>query len=182
MPGKWHVPVAVAALGIIAVAGCSSSSSSSPNGGTTSASTPIASSSAVAKAKEQATTCLQKTGTSGLLTSSGRSELVNCLKNIVPPAEQQAFKSCMTSAAVSDQIWTSAGRSKFTNTSLPNCLNTAALPPRAIALRHGRPQRGRFQLGGGVIPERGVAGVVLREHGSGGSRGDQVAELRELEF
>ena len=133
MPGKWHVPAAVAALGIIVVTGCSSStsssSSSSPNGGTTSASTPIASSSAVAKAKQEATACLSKTGTSGLLTSSGRSELVNCLKNIVPPAEQQAFKSCITSAAVSDKVWTSDGRSKFTNTSVPNCVNTAGSTP-----------------------------------------------------
>ena len=132
MPGKWHVPAAVAALGIIVVTGCSSSSSgssSSPNGGSTSASRPIASSSAVANAKQEATACLQKTGTSGLLTSSGRSELVNCLKNIVPPVDQQAFKSCIASAAVSDKVWTSDGRSKFTNTSVPNCVNTATATP-----------------------------------------------------
>jgi hypothetical protein len=128
MSGKRHVLTALATLSIIAVADCSSSSSSStsPTGSTASASTPIASSSAVAKAKAEATACLQKTGTSGLLTSSGRSDLVNCLKNIVPPVEQQAFKNCLTSAAVSDQIWTSDGRSKFINTSLANCLNTAS--------------------------------------------------------
>jgi hypothetical protein len=128
MSGKRHALAALATLGIIAVAGCSSgsSSSTSSNGGAASASTPIASSSAVAKAKTEATACLQKTGTSGLLTSGGRSDLVNCLKSIVPPAEQQAFKNCLTSAAVSDQVWTSGGRSKFINTSLANCLNTAS--------------------------------------------------------
>jgi hypothetical protein len=126
MSGKRHVLAVLATLGIIAVAGCSSSSSTNSNGGATSASTPIASSSAVAKAKTEATACLQKTGTSGLLTSGGRSDLVNCLKNIVSPAEQEAFKNCLTSAAVSDQIWTSDGRSKFINTSLANCLNTAS--------------------------------------------------------
>jgi len=130
MPGKWHVPAAVAALVIIVATGCSSSSStttstSTPNGGATSASTPIASSSAVAKAKSEATACLQKTGVTGLLSSSGRSELVNCLATIVPPAERQAFKSCLTSAAVSDKVWTSDGRSTFVNTSVPNCVNTA---------------------------------------------------------
>jgi hypothetical protein len=128
MRGKQHVLAVLATLSIIAVAGCSSSSSSSTssNGGAASASTPIASSSAVAKAKTEATACLQKTGVTALLTSSGRSDLVNCLKGIVPPAEQEAFKNCLTSAAVSDQIWTSGGRSKFINTSLANCLNTAS--------------------------------------------------------
>ena len=130
MSGKRHVLTALATLSIIAVAGCSSSSSTtsstSPTGGTASASTPIASSSAVAKAKDEATACLQKTGVTALLSSSGRSDLVNCLKNIVPPAEQQAFKNCLTSAAVSDQVWTHGGRSKFINTSVPDCLNTAS--------------------------------------------------------
>jgi hypothetical protein len=60
-----------------------------------------------------------------MLSSSGRSELVNCLKGLVPPDKQQAFKNCVTSAAVSDQVWTSDGRSKFTNTSVPNCVNAA---------------------------------------------------------
>jgi hypothetical protein len=135
MSGKRHVLIALATLGIIAVAGCSSSSSSSttsstsPTGGTTSASTPIASSSAVAKAKTEATACLQKTGVTGLLSSSGRSDLVNCLAAIVPPAERQAFKGCLSSAAVSDKVWTSHGRSTFINTSVPNCVNTAGSAP-----------------------------------------------------
>jgi hypothetical protein len=125
MRGNGHVPAIVVTLGIIAVTSCSSSSSSS-SGSAASSTTPIASSSAAAKAKAQATECVQKTGTAALLTSSGRSEVANCLKGLVPPAKQQAFKDCITTAAVNDKVWTSAGRSQFTNTSLPNCLNAAA--------------------------------------------------------
>jgi hypothetical protein len=143
MHGKQRVPAIVATLGILAVAGCSTSSSSSnssgsPAGGSASASTPIASSSAVAKAKQQATACLQQTGTAGLLSSSGRSQLVTCLETIVPPADRAAFKTCMASAAVSDQVWTKAGREKFTSTSLEACLNTAAAATPSASLRHGR--------------------------------------------
>ncbi len=124
---EQYIPAVVATLGIVVVAGCSSSSSGSASaGGTSSAATPIASSSAVAKAKEQVTACVQKTGTSGLLTSSGRSELINCLKSLVPPDKQEALKNCITSASVNDKIWTSDGRTQFTNTSLPNCLNAVA--------------------------------------------------------
>lgn len=123
MSGKWYVAPAAAALVIIAGAGagCSSGNASS----VASHATSLATSSAVAKAKDEATACLSKTGVTGLLSSSGRSELGNCLKSIVPPARQEAFKNCVTSAATSDKIWTSDGRSKFMNTSLPNCLNTA---------------------------------------------------------
>ena len=136
MYGKQCVLAVVATLGILAVVGCSSSSSTSgpPAGGSASASTPIASSSAVAKAKQQATACLQHTGTAGLLTSSGRSQLVTCVENIVPPAEREAFKNCMASAAVSDQVWTKAGREKFTGTSLEACLNTAAAATPSASL------------------------------------------------
>ena len=125
MSGKLYILTAAATLALIAAAGCSSSSSSSPTAGAASQ-RPIASSSAVAKAKQEATACIQKTGTSGLLTSSGRTELANCLEGLVPPAERQAFKNCITSAAVDDKVWTSDGRSKFTNTSVPNCLNSAS--------------------------------------------------------
>jgi hypothetical protein len=144
MHGKQCAAAVVATLGILAAAGCSTSSSGTSTstplaGGNSSASTPIASSSAVAKAKQQATACLQQTGTAGLLSSSGRSELITCLENIVPPAEREAFKTCMTSAAVSDQVWTKAGREKLTNTSLQACLNTAAAATPSASLRHGLP-------------------------------------------
>jgi hypothetical protein len=159
MHGKQCVLAVVATLGILAVVGCSSSSPSSSTSGppansSASASTPIASSSAVAAAKQQATACLQRTGTAGLLTSSGRSQLITCVENIVPPAERGAFKNCMASAAVSDQVWTKAGRDKFTGTSLVACLNTAAGATPSAALRHGRAQRGRTQPGGRVVPQR----------------------------
>jgi hypothetical protein len=129
MSGKQHALTVATALAAAAIVGCSSSTTTSPGGGT-GTTTPIASSSAVAKAKEQATACLSKTSVSGLLSSSGRTELVNCLKAIVPPAQQDAFKNCMTSAAASDRVWTSDGRSKFINTSLPACLDqsTTASP------------------------------------------------------
>jgi hypothetical protein len=116
--------VVIAAPLTFAICGCSSTSSGASSVASQ-ASSP-ATSSAVAKAKDQATACIQKTGTSALLTSSGRSELINCLKSIVPPAKQEAFKSCITSAATSDKLWTSDGRAKFMNTSLPNCVNSVA--------------------------------------------------------
>jgi ABC-type phosphate transport system substrate-binding protein len=145
MYGKQRVRAVVATLGILVVAGCSTSSSSSsstsgsPAGGGASTSTPIASSAAVVKAKQQATACLQQTGTARLLSSAGRSQLVTCLEKIVPPAEREAFKNCMVSAGVSDQVWTKAGREKFTNTSLEACLNNAATATPSASLRYGRP-------------------------------------------
>lgn len=125
MSRKRHVLTAAAALAIVAIAGCGSSSSSGEPSATTESHTPIASSAAVARVKDEATACIQKTGTSALFTSTGRTEFVNCLQNIVPPAERQAFKDCVTSAAVNDKIWTSDGRSKFTDMSMPDCLDTA---------------------------------------------------------
>ena len=126
MSGKRHVLTAVAGLATIAAAACSSSSSSSVSSVAGSHVSALATSSAVAKAKDEATACLQKTGTSGLLSSSGRTELVNCLKGLVPADEVTAFKNCLTSAATSDQVWTSAGRTKFTQTSVPNCVNSVS--------------------------------------------------------
>jgi hypothetical protein len=125
MSGKHYVAAVMAAVAVLicAVAGCSSTSSGASS--VASQASSLATSSAVAKAKNEATACLQKTGTSGLLTSSGRSQLIDCLKSIVPPAQQEAFKNCITSAATSDKIWTSDGRSKFMDTSLPNGVNAA---------------------------------------------------------
>ncbi len=123
MSGKQSVATVITALAAITIVGCTSSTTSNPGSQT---STPIVSSSAIAKAKQQATACFDKTGLSGLLSSSGRTELVNCLQSIVPPDKQEAFKNCVTSAATSDKIWTSEGWTKFTDTSLPNCLNQVA--------------------------------------------------------
>jgi curli biogenesis system outer membrane secretion channel CsgG len=114
----------MAALLTFAVAGCSSTTSSGTTGG--SAASALATSSAVAKAKDQVNVCVQKTGATALLSSSGRNDFVNCMKSLVPPGKQEAFKNCISSAATSDQLWTSAGRAKFTNESLPNCVNAAS--------------------------------------------------------
>jgi hypothetical protein len=123
MLGKHHagsvVAIAVIAAPLtFAVASCS-------NGGTGAASA-IATSSAVDKAKDQVDVCVQKAGATALLTSSGRSDFVDCMKSLVSPAKQEQFKNCITSAATSDKLWTSEGRTKFTNESLPNCVNAAA--------------------------------------------------------
>jgi len=127
MSGKPHVlsvvsALAGAAISLAAIAGCSSNTTTSPNteSGTR---TPVATSSGSATVKEEATACVDKTGVSQLITSSGRSQVIDCLKGIVPPAEQQAFTNCVSSAAINDRIWTSEGRTKFTGTSVPNCVN-----------------------------------------------------------
>jgi hypothetical protein len=109
----------IAALLTFMAAGCTHTATSGAASG-------FATSSAVAKAKGQVNSCIAKTGATKLLTTSGRTEFVNCMKSMVPPAKQEAFKSCITSAAESDKLWTSAGRAKFTNVSLPSCVDAAA--------------------------------------------------------
>jgi len=124
MSGKHYVAAVIALIAaplILAVAACSSTSSHASG-----AASAIATSSAAAKAKNQATACLNKVPTTQLLTSSGRTEVFNCLKSLVPPDKVNAFKSCLTSAAASDKIWTSEGRAKFTGTSVPNCVTQVA--------------------------------------------------------
>lgn len=86
----------------------------------------LATSKAVTAAKNQVTTCVRKTGPTKLLQASGRSQFVTCMEGLVPPAKQAQFKTCITNAFESDRLWTTGGRSKFTNQSLPSCLNAAA--------------------------------------------------------
>jgi hypothetical protein len=50
----------------------------------------------------------------------------SCLRGLVPPAKQAQVKSYITSAVESGKLWTSAGRSKFKNESLPNAADAAA--------------------------------------------------------
>ena len=126
MSGKRHVMTAFAALAVIAATSCSSTSSSSVGAAPASHASPRVTSSAVAKAKQEATACVQKTGTGALLSSQGRTEVVNCLKGLVPADKLTAFKTCVTTAAKNDQLWTKAGRTKFTDTSVPNCVNSVA--------------------------------------------------------
>jgi hypothetical protein len=123
MSGKHYAASAVAAAVIaapltFAVAACSSSGSS--------VASSLATTSAVAKAKNQVTTCVSKTGATALLSSSGRTDFINCMEALVPPAQRAAFKTCITSAVTGDKIWTSAGRETFINQSLPNCMNASA--------------------------------------------------------
>lgn len=123
MSGKWYVAPVVIALVAITGVGCSSNNGTNGANGTSTFASSIATSPAVAKAKEQATTCLKQTSVHDLLSSAGRDKLLNCLESIVPPAKREAFRSCVTSAATSDRVWTSEGRTTFINESIPNCLN-----------------------------------------------------------
>jgi hypothetical protein len=124
MSGK-HCAATVAVLAALltfVIAGCSSSGTSSAS----SAASAIATSSAIAKAKAQVNVCVTKIGgVTGLIDSSKRIDFINCMQSLVPADKVDAFKSCITSAATSDKIWTSDGRTKFTNDSLPNCVNAA---------------------------------------------------------
>jgi hypothetical protein len=111
------VAVAVAVLLGFVVAGC---------GSATSAATAVATSSAVDRAKDQVNLCVSKVGgVTELLDSSKRTDFINCMKSLVPANKWDSFRSCITSAATTDQIWTSDGRTKFTGVSLPNCVNAA---------------------------------------------------------
>jgi hypothetical protein len=133
MPGRRlaaSVVTIVCTVILLTVAtACSSSTTTSGNGSpptSAAATSAAATSTAVAKAKAQLDTCIKQTGVTALLQSAGRTQFVNCMKSLVPPAKQEQFKTCLTNAVKSDKLWTSAGRSKFTNESLVNCVNAAA--------------------------------------------------------
>jgi len=127
MSGKHRATsvVAIAAIaGLTFASGACSSSGSSSSA--SSAASAIATSSAVAKAKDQVNVCVSKVGgVTELLDSTKRTDFINCMKSLVPADKWDSFKSCITSAATSDKIWTTDGRTKFTNVSLPNCVNAA---------------------------------------------------------
>jgi hypothetical protein len=110
-------PIAAALLTVAAV-GCGTSGNH--------AGSPVATSTAAAKARHQLDDCFNKVGDTGLFSSSGRSRFTACMKNVVRPAKRAQFRHCIINAAESDKLWTRAGRSKFTNTSLPNCIDRAA--------------------------------------------------------
>jgi len=135
---KHHVLTLMTVLAIAAIAGC--------GGGTTTiinspASTPASSpspssdsptpapSTAVDRAKQHAAECIDKIGSSQLVSSSAWRELADCLEiserldDDISPGDDDAFEHCLIAAASIDKVWTSEGRTKFTNTSVPNCLN-----------------------------------------------------------
>jgi len=119
-PAAFVVTItAVAALLALAVAACGTTGA----GGAGSA---IATSSAVEKAKTQLDTCFKETGASALLSSAGRSKFTQCMGTLVSPANREQFKNCITTAVTSDKLWTSEGRAKFTDQSLPHCIDAAA--------------------------------------------------------
>ena len=128
MPGRRLAAsvVTIACTVILLAVATACSSSTTTSGNASPATSAAATSTAVAKAKAQLDTCIKQTGATALLQSSGRTQFVNCMKSLVSPAKQEQFKTCLTNAVKSDQLWTSAGRSKFTNESLPNCVNAAA--------------------------------------------------------
>jgi hypothetical protein len=72
--------------------------------------------------KNQVTACVNRTPTTKLLRSSGRQQLINCLEQLVPPAKQDKFKQCVANAAVTNKVWTKAGRSTFENLSVAKCI------------------------------------------------------------
>ena len=123
MPGRHPAAAvvcnAVIAAALAAVAACGGS------GGGQGAASAIATSTAAEKAKAQLDTCIGKTGVTALVRSSGRAEFASCMESLVPPAKQEQFRNCITSAVASDRLWTSPGRTKFANQSLPDCLNQA---------------------------------------------------------
>lgn len=139
MSGKHHVLALVIVLAVAVIVGCSggttttiiNSPGSSParNPSPDSRSTTPASSSAVGKAKEQAAKCIDKIGSTGLAGSAGRTELADCIENLesldggISSDEDDAFEHCLIAAAAADKVWTSEGRTKFTDTSVPDCLN-----------------------------------------------------------
>jgi hypothetical protein len=144
MSGKYLFGALVTMLAVASVVGCSagtttiinsassapaSTPATSPSPG--SGSTTPASSSAVDRAKAAAATCIDKIGSSGLAASAARSQLADCLENFeshdddISSDDDDAFEHCLAVAASNDQVWTSEGREKFTNTSVPNCLNQA---------------------------------------------------------
>jgi hypothetical protein len=126
MFSKQSVLLGAAALAVAAVTGCSHGQSASSSANSQPKAKASAVAPAAAKAKTQITGCVNKTGITTLVTPSGRTALVGCLKSLVPPAKQAQFKDCLTKAAKNDKIWTKAGRSKFESTDGPNCVNAAA--------------------------------------------------------
>lgn len=102
-----------AVLALLAVAGCSSTSSPGV-------------SQAGSKAQSQVTRCLDTTGITGMLTSSGRARFFDCVKAIAAPGKQQQLENCLESAASRDQMWLSSGRHTFETRDAPSCLDAAA--------------------------------------------------------
>ena len=88
-----------------------------------------------AKAKAQITNCVDKAGTTGMLSSSGRTAVIDCMESLVPTDKRQALKACLSHAVVHDKAYTSSGRETFTSKDAPACVNAASLS-RAAGRRY----------------------------------------------
>jgi hypothetical protein len=77
------------------------------------------------KAKAEVTHCVNKAGATGMLSSSGRAIVIDCVKSLVPPDKQQALTTCLSHAAAHDKVYTASGRAAFESKDAPACLNAA---------------------------------------------------------
>jgi hypothetical protein len=103
----------VIAIGLaIALGACSQSTDRSAPTVTTSAQQQVALQAAQAKVAS----CIPQ---GSLLSKEGRQKILDC---VAPPAQQQALKQCVANAAAKANLATKAGRAKFRNEDLPNCV------------------------------------------------------------
>jgi hypothetical protein len=77
------------------------------------------------KVETQVTACVNNTKPTQWLSKSGRQQVVDCLKNLVPPAQQDKFKQCVANTAATDKVWTKAGRATFENEGVATCVTQA---------------------------------------------------------
>lgn len=85
----------------------------------------VANSPNTGQVRQQLNTCISRVGATNLLSSTGRSRFTSCMETLVPGAKRQQFRNCIASAVEKDELWTTAGRTKFRDQSLPSCLNAA---------------------------------------------------------
>jgi hypothetical protein len=78
-----------------------------------------------AKAKAEVTNCVNKEGTTGMVSSSGRTAVTDCIENLVPPDKRDALKACLSHAVARDKVYTPSGRAAFESKDAPACLNAA---------------------------------------------------------
>jgi hypothetical protein len=78
-----------------------------------------------AKARAEVTNCVNKAGTTGMLSSAGRTAVINCVQNLVPPGKRAAVKSCLSHAVARDKVYTASGRETFESKDAPDCLIAA---------------------------------------------------------
>jgi hypothetical protein len=78
------------------------------------------------KARAEVTNCVNKAGATGMLSSSGRTIVIDCVKSLVPPDKQKALTTCLSHAAAHDKVYTATGRAAFESKDAPDCLTAAS--------------------------------------------------------